>query len=133
VATDEAQAVVVRCTFCSKANTEVDKIVAGPGVYICNECVALCVEILEAGKALTAEAGEGEKQDDTPRLPLWEKLSDEEMLAHIPKILAVNAQTEENLRGWVLELRRRAVTWARIGQALGMSRQSAWERFSGEE
>jgi ATP-dependent Clp protease ATP-binding subunit ClpX len=30
-------------------------------------------------------------------------------------------------------LRERGVTWARIGEALGMTRQSAWERFSGEE
>ncbi|HEY3868635.1 MAG TPA: ClpX C4-type zinc finger protein [Actinocrinis sp.] len=125
--TDEAQkeAVVARCTFCSKANSEVDKIVAGPGVYICNECVALAAAIIDEHK--------GDPKDDTPRLPIWEKLSDEEMLAHIPKVLAVGAQIEENLRDWVLELRRRAVTWARIGQALGMSRQSAWERFSGEE
>jgi ATP-dependent Clp protease ATP-binding subunit ClpX len=30
-------------------------------------------------------------------------------------------------------LREREVSWARIGEALGMTRQSAWERFSGEE
>jgi hypothetical protein len=30
-------------------------------------------------------------------------------------------------------LRRRGVTWARIGTALGIARQSAWERFSGEQ
>ena len=33
----------------------------------------------------------------------------------------------------VARLRDRSVTWARIGEALGMTRQSAWERFSGEE
>jgi len=37
------------------------------------------------------------------------------------------------LRTWVLELRRRGVTWVRIGASLGMTRQSAWERFAGEE
>lgn len=46
---------------------------------------------------------------------------------------AVADQAEENLRDWVRELRHRGVTWARIGSALSITRQSAWERFSGEE
>ena len=37
----------IRCTFCGKAQEEVQRIIAGPGVYICNECVELCHEIIE--------------------------------------------------------------------------------------
>lgn len=37
----------VRCSFCGKSQDEVRKIVAGPGVYICNECVELCKEIID--------------------------------------------------------------------------------------
>ena len=37
----------VHCSFCGKSQDEVKKIVAGPGVYICNECVALCQEIID--------------------------------------------------------------------------------------
>lgn len=37
----------VHCSFCGKAENEVERIVAGPGVYICNECVALCQEIID--------------------------------------------------------------------------------------
>ncbi|HWS30157.1 MAG TPA: ATP-dependent Clp protease ATP-binding subunit ClpX [Clostridia bacterium] len=37
----------VRCTFCGKSQDEVHRVIAGPGVYICNECVDLCQEILE--------------------------------------------------------------------------------------
>ena len=37
----------LRCSFCGKANDQVDKLVAGPGVFICNECVNLCCEIIE--------------------------------------------------------------------------------------
>jgi len=37
----------VMCSFCEKTRTEVRKIIAGPDVLICDECVALCVEILE--------------------------------------------------------------------------------------
>ena len=40
---------------------------------------------------------------------------------------------DEKLREAVLALRRKSVTWMRIGEALGISRQSAWERFSDEE
>ena len=38
----------VRCSFCGKAQESVRKIVAGPGVYICDECVDLCTSIIEA-------------------------------------------------------------------------------------
>ena len=37
----------IHCSFCGKSQADVAKIVAGPGVYICNECVALCQEIIE--------------------------------------------------------------------------------------
>ena len=38
----------VRCSFCGKAQENVRKIVAGPGVYICDECVDLCNSIIDA-------------------------------------------------------------------------------------
>ena len=38
----------IRCSFCGKAQENVRKIVAGPGVYICDECVDLCTSIIEA-------------------------------------------------------------------------------------
>lgn len=41
----------VHCSFCGKSQDEVKKIVAGPGVYICNECVDLCQQIIEQGLA----------------------------------------------------------------------------------
>jgi ATP-dependent Clp protease ATP-binding subunit ClpX len=37
----------VKCSFCGKSQDEVHRIIAGPGVYICNECVELCQEIYE--------------------------------------------------------------------------------------
>ena len=41
------QLLATRCSFCTKESESVDKIIAGPGVYICNECVDLCNSILE--------------------------------------------------------------------------------------
>jgi len=37
----------VACSFCGKQPSQVRKVVAGPGIYICNECVYLCEEILK--------------------------------------------------------------------------------------
>ena len=36
----------IRCSFCGKKQQEVKRIVAGPGVFICDECVELCMEIV---------------------------------------------------------------------------------------
>jgi ATP-dependent Clp protease ATP-binding subunit ClpX len=38
----------LRCSFCGKAKSEVGKLIAGPGVCICDECVGLCREIIES-------------------------------------------------------------------------------------
>ncbi len=112
-----------RCSFCTKDEAEIAKMIAGPGVYICNECVALCEEILDQEPAT--------KRDST--LPYWETMSDDEVLAHLPRVASVATQVEDNLQLWVRLLRERGVSWARIGTSLGMARQSAWERFSGED
>lgn len=114
----------VRCSFCAKEESAVSKIIAGPGIYICDECVQLCNNILAEGRS--APAGR-------PEIPYWESMSDEQLLAQLPRIAQVGAQVEANLREWVMRLRDRGVTWARIGAALQMTRQSAWGRFSGEE
>jgi hypothetical protein len=106
-----------------KSNVEVDKLVAGPGVKICNECIALAEAIID----------EYRDQPHELRLPIWQPMSDEQMLDHIPRMAVVASQVETDLRSWVRELRRRGVTWSRIGESLGITRQSAWERFSGEE
>lgn len=44
---DERRDRIVQCSFCKKRQEQVDKLIAGPGVYICNECVELCQTIIE--------------------------------------------------------------------------------------
>lgn len=41
----------LRCSFCGKSQDEVEKIIAGPTVYICNECIELCNDIIEEERA----------------------------------------------------------------------------------
>ena len=118
-------AIDVRCSFCAKPSSEVEKLIAGPGVYICNECVGLCNDILRAEQRKPSEPGTQLFRD--------EAMTDEQILDLLPRIAAVGAQTEASLQRLVTILRERRVTWARIGAALQITRQSAWERFSGEE
>jgi ClpX C4-type zinc finger len=117
---------VVQCSFCAKPGSEVAKVIAGPGVYICNECVGLCNDILREEQQKPSEPGR--------QLPAGEDaMTDEEILDLLPRIASVGTQTEASLQRLVAILRSRRVTWARIGAALQITRQSAWERFSGEE
>ena len=119
-------AIEVRCSFCAKPSADVEKVIAGPGVYICNECVGLCDDILAAERR--------KPQGPGTQLSSWDDtMTDEQILDLLPRIAAVGAQTEASLQRLVAILRGRRVTWARIGAALRITRQSAWERFSGEE
>jgi hypothetical protein len=54
------------CSFCAKRREEVRRLIAGPGVYICDECVALCVELMEdeAGPEWREQADRGLRGED---------------------------------------------------------------------
>lgn len=56
----------VRCSFCGKTQDEVEKLIAGPGVCICDECIELCMEIVEEG----APGGHTKKKPARPNKPL---------------------------------------------------------------
>jgi ATP-dependent Clp protease ATP-binding subunit ClpX len=56
---------LLKCSFCGKSQKQVKKLIAGPGVYICDECIDLCNEIIEEE---LAEGGELKFEDlPTPR------------------------------------------------------------------
>lgn len=115
--------VTAKCSFCRKPNTSVDKLVAGPGVFICNECIDLATQII-ADSVVPSQS----------RVAPWERPATlDEILANLRPVAAAEAHAEENLHAWVAKARSLGATWAQVGAALGMTRQSAWERFSGEE
>jgi len=64
---DSSQA--LKCSFCGKSQKQVIKLIAGPGVYICDECIELCVEIIDEEKV--------EKLETTPEeyLPLPKEIN----------------------------------------------------------
>lgn len=104
------------CSFCARSASSSRRLVAGPGVAICQDCAMSSVQLFSSTDNATAEAP-------------WARMTDDELLGHLPEISAVAAQVEERLCVWVETARHRRISWARIGTALGMTRQSAWERF----
>ncbi|GAB3114694.1 ATP-dependent Clp protease ATP-binding subunit ClpX [Janibacter alkaliphilus] len=48
---------LLKCSFCGKSQKQVKKLIAGPGVYICDECIDLCNEIIEEELADSSELG----------------------------------------------------------------------------
>lgn len=119
---------MLACSFCRKGSAAVKKMIAGPGVAICNECVDLCLGIVSAHELSYRVGAEAPLAD----LEVLEQLEDDQLLLRLePARLAATA-IETNLRAIVTMLRERNVSWTRIGEALKMSRQSAWERFADE-
>lgn len=110
-----------RCSFCGKGENRVRRLVAGPGVFICDQCVRLCNEILDSDQRKRGLS-------IGPDTEVVDVLLDE---------LRINAtglkQSEDQLQRAVNLLRKNQVAWSRIGEAIGTTRQAAWERFSGED
>ena len=109
------------CSFCGKGNSEVKKLIAGPGVYICNQCVDLCVEVIAE-----AEAEPRAVSRSTPS-------SSERLLAWLSSIAATLRSVEGDIATKVSRLRHDGVAWARIADALGLSEAEAVRRFSRDE
>jgi hypothetical protein len=68
-----------------------------------------------------------------PELGSWNEHPDDQMLASLARTQAVVSQADAAVHDHVAVLRGRGITWTRIGEALGVSKQAAWERFSGED
>ena len=56
---------VLHCSFCGKSQHEVRKLIAGPSVYVCDECISLCNEIIHEG----IDEVKGNQPDVLPKLP----------------------------------------------------------------
>lgn len=56
---------LLKCSFCGKSQKQVKKLIAGGGVYICDECIELCNEIIE--EEIGAQAQESEEENTLPR------------------------------------------------------------------
>jgi ATP-dependent Clp protease ATP-binding subunit ClpX len=106
------------CSFCLKSDRQVARLVGGPSVYICDACIATCNSILKAHRGRTVADFAG-----------WDAYTNEELLASLAPSEATLSAVRDDLRAKIAILRERDVSWAAIGDALGISRQAAWERF----
>ena len=113
---------VYRCSFCGKAQTEVKTLVSGPGVFICDECVQLCQEIIAKEVATVVS---------TQKVPglLPDNAATETLLKTLAGYNGAFERVDAGMQDIVDILREREVSWATIGQALAVSRQAAWKRF----
>jgi len=104
------------CSFCRRDDKTVDKLIGGPGVHICDRCVEACNAIL-AGKPAQTFTG-------------WDSLDEDHLLRSLAPSEATVEAVRDVLQIQVDVLRKRGMSWTQIGEALGISRQAAWERFS---
>jgi ATP-dependent Clp protease ATP-binding subunit ClpX len=109
---------VLCCSFCGTPDDRVDRLIAGPGVYICNNCVGLCNDLL-AKESLAAFDAPEDKDDDA-------------LLASMARLDVSRQQVTAAVDAHARILRSRGVTWTRLGAALRVTKQSAYQRFSAE-
>lgn len=78
---------LLKCSFCGKSQKQVKKLIAGPGVYICDECIDLCNEIIEEELAEASDVDFG----DLPKPAEIHEFLDTYIIGqeHAKKILAV--------------------------------------------
>ena len=113
------QAKTLYCSFCFKSQHEVKMLISGPaGIFICSECVELCNECLVG------------RYPDKSKSSSDQELPTERLLERLHAVEETLQGKGNQLQRVVEILRSREVSWAQIGAALGISRQSAWERFT---
>jgi hypothetical protein len=114
---EEASQQSLFCSFCGKDSASVKALIAGPTVFICNECVAVCNQCLGGG-AVPVQSTD------------WDQYPDQDLIGLLGRSAAIADSAGDLLNSHVDALRKRDVTWEAIGKALGVSRQAAWQRFS---
>ncbi|MBI3589917.1 MAG: ATP-dependent Clp protease ATP-binding subunit ClpX [Candidatus Melainabacteria bacterium] len=78
----------LKCSFCGKTQDQVKKLIAGPGVYVCDECVDLCNEILDEELFDSSSQVQGQTKDQT--LPL---------ISNIPKPVEIKSYLDQHIIG----------------------------------
>ena len=107
------------CSFCRKSNEQLKKLVRR----------ARRLYLRRLRRAMRSHP----RWQTGSSVPGLDALKTDDLLKSLLPAANQLRKTEDVLRNHVATLRKREVTWTRIGEALGVSRQAAWERFSQEE
>lgn len=110
------------CSFCGKRGSQEFGLAGGLGAMICFECLDYFHEMVHSPEKLRRA-----------NRPVWDEMTDAELLSRLPLIIQSAQQNAEFVNEWVATIRTRNVSWAQIGAVLGVSRQAAWERFAGAQ
>jgi ClpX C4-type zinc finger len=113
---------IASCSFCHKPNTAVQNLVAGPGAFICNECV-------ELSAAIVADVADMTPEESARLRAQYIDRPAEEILDLLPGVARTAARIEADLAHWVSLLRERGTDWQQIADALGTSAGAARQRF----
>ena len=108
------------CSFCLRSREETGLLVGAPTAAICRDCATGALALFNESSPEALRA--------LPETP-WAALNDRELLERLPQVAQAREQVEAHLKRWVGVARDRKISWASIGESLGMTRQSAWERF----
>ena len=114
---------ILFCSFCRKSQHDVKKLIAGSGVFICDECVGLCDKII-------AETPDPDPSASPAKIDWPTDIPTEKLLTYLGAADSVLQNVRDRVQETVDILRKREVSWADIAAALNVSRQAAWERFS---
>lgn len=107
------------CSFCGKQGGPEVKLAGGLGAMICDECVEHFHDNNQHPERIAAMS-----------VPPWESMPVEELLATLSLITKAAEQNAAFAQEWIDMLREKRASWAEIGKALGVSRQSAWEKYA---
>ncbi|HKI73631.1 MAG TPA: ClpX C4-type zinc finger protein [Pseudomonadales bacterium] len=110
------------CSFCAKAQSEVTRLVAGPGVYICDACIALCNQVI-------ANAPDRNREPEWRYINYLQEVATDDLKTRLGGIERLHGDINVQQQMTIDVLRSRKVSWAEIGNALGITRQAAWQRF----
>ncbi len=118
------------CSFCAKSRHEVKALVAGPGVFICNECTEAANGYIEKHQSLSEK--EAAVLADTAQDQMMAYLASkppEELLEGLVNVERTRICIDNHQQSLVDLLRSKRIPWVEIGSVLGVTRQAAWQRF----
>ena len=105
----------ITCSFCGKPQEEVERLIAGPGVFICNECIELCQSLLEPDAA-PVKSHAAPAKDEPPMLP-----TPREIKAHLDEYVIGQDEAKVTLSVAVYNHYKRIYFGADMDAELGKS------------
>ncbi|WP_378789220.1 ClpX C4-type zinc finger protein [Nonomuraea fastidiosa] len=130
-----ADGMPTRCSFCGEPYAEAVRVVAGPGVYICDVCVDLAAQIIASSPPGSGDAPRPVHRGPDPRTDAYlAGMSDDDMPAVLPRQALTVEQAERDLRACAAAARARGdvgqdrdgarrVTAGRVGPVRGRRRR----------